>query len=86
VVADKAYDADHIRETVRAAGAEAVIPPRRHRREPVPYDRAAYKLRNAAERFRGGLKQRRRPATRYEETARNFLGFVQPACLMDVLR
>jgi transposase len=86
VVADRAYDADAIREAVRAAGAEAVIPPRRHRRQAIPYDRAAYKWRNAAERFWGRVKQCRRVATRYEKTARNFLAFVQLACLMDVLR
>lgn len=43
VVADRAYDADHIREAIRAAGAEAVIPPRQCRREMIPYDRAAYR-------------------------------------------
>jgi transposase len=86
VIADKAYDADRIREAVRAAGAEPVIPPRRHRRKPAPYDRVAYKLRNAVERFVGRLKQCRRIATRYEKTARNFLGFVQLACLLDILK
>ena len=86
VVADKAYDAGHIREAARAAGAEAVIPPRRCRRVPIPYDRSAYRLRNAVERFVGRLKQCRRIATRYEKTARNFLGFVQLACLIDVLK
>ena len=86
VIADRAYDADHIRERIASAGAEAVIPPRRHRRVAIPYDRAAYKWRNAVERFVGRIKQCRRIATRYEKTARNFLGFVQLACLLDVLK
>ena len=86
MIADRAYDADRIRDVIRAAGAEPVIPPRRHRLKPVPYDGAAYKLRNAVERFVGRLKQCRRIATRYEKTARNFLGFVQLACLLDVLK
>jgi putative transposase len=86
VIADKAYDADHIREAVRESGAEVVIPPRRCRRVAIPYDPLAYKLRNAVERFVGRLKQCRRIATRYEKTARNFLGFVHLACLLDVLK
>lgn len=86
VIADKAYDADHIRQTVRQAGAEVVIPPRRCRRVPISYDRCAYKLRNVIERLVGRLKQCRRIATRYEKTASNFLGFVQLACLLDVLK
>ena len=86
MIADKAYDADHIREAVRQAGAEAVIPPRRCRRVAIAYDRGAYKLRNVIERLVGRLKQCRRIATRYEKTATNFLGFVQLACLLDVLK
>jgi transposase len=86
VIADKAYGSDHIRETVRQAGAEGVIPPRRCRRMPIPYDRCAYKLRNVVERLVGRLKQCRRIATRYEKTAKNFLGFVQLACLLDILK
>ena len=86
VVADRAYDVDHIREKIVSIGAEPVIPPRRHRRVPIPYDGLAYKWRNAVERFVGRLKQCRRLATRYEKTARNFLGFVQLACLLDVLK
>jgi transposase len=53
---------------------------------PILYDRCAYKLRNVVERLVGRLKQCRRIATRYEKTARNFLGFVQLACLLDVLK
>ena len=86
VVADRAYDVDHIREKIVSIGAEVVIPPRRHRRVPISYDRPAYKWRNAVERFVGRLKQCSRIATRYEKTARNFLGFVQLACLLDVLK
>ena len=86
MIADRAYDVDHIRDAIRAAGAEPVIPPRRHRRVAIAYDRCAYKLRNVVERLVGRLKQCRRIATRYEKTARNFLGFVQLACLLDVLK
>jgi len=86
VIADRAYDVDHIREKIVSIGAEPVIPPRRHRRVAIPYDAAVYKLRNVVERFVGRLKQCRRIATRYEKTARNFLGFVHLACLLDILK
>jgi len=36
VIADKAYDADPFRETIKASGAEPVIPSRSNRKE--PYD------------------------------------------------
>jgi transposase len=42
--------------------------------------------RNVVERFVGRLKQCRRLAARYEKTPRKFLGFVQLACLLHVLK
>jgi transposase len=81
VVADRAYAAGHIREAIARAGAEAIIPLRRHRRAAIPYDRAAYRWRNAARRFWGRLKQCRRIAARHDEFASHVLGFVHLACL-----
>lgn len=45
-----------------------------------------YRERNLAERFFSRLKQRRRVATRYEKTARNFLAFAQIAATRLLLR
>jgi transposase len=40
VLADKAYDADaRVIEPLRAAGKQAVIPPKKNRKEARPYDR-----------------------------------------------
>ena len=39
VGADRAYDSDAIRQMIRAAGKEAVIPPRANRVEPPEYDK-----------------------------------------------
>ena len=39
VGADKAYDSDAIREALRKAGKEAVIPPRSNRLKPAEYDK-----------------------------------------------
>lgn len=84
VVADKGYDADANRAAVRKAGAEPCIPPRRNRTERVEYDRHLYRERNGVERFFGRIKRYRRVATRYDKTARNFLGFVWLAAI-DIL-
>lgn len=76
VVADKAYDSDKLIAQIEAQGATPVIPPREKRTEARDYDREDYKKRNVVERFINTMKQSRRVATRYEKTARNFLGFV----------
>jgi len=51
VIADAAYDADALRETIVAQGAVAVIRPRNNRVEDRPYDKEVYKRRNVIERF-----------------------------------
>jgi len=76
VIADKAYDSDDLIEQIESQGATPVIPSRANRTQPRTYDREEYKKRNIVERFINVLKQSRRVATRYEKTARNFLGFV----------
>jgi transposase len=84
-IADKAYDSDPFIVEIESTGAEAVIPPRSNRTEERPYDKEAYKGRNVVERLINVLKQCRRVATRYEKTARNFLGFVQLASIFVLL-
>lgn len=76
VIADKGYDSDAFIDAIKARGAEPVIPPRSNRTEERAYDKNEYKKRNAVERFINTLKHCRRVATRYEKTARNFLGMV----------
>ena len=67
-------------------GAEAVIPPKKNRKVPREYDKHLYKERKKVEWFINLIKQYRRVATRYEKTARNFLGFVHVASIMVLLR
>ena len=66
VIADKGYDADHLHQAIRDAGAEPVIPAKSNRREQRPPDKTLYKERNLIKRFFNKLKQFRRVATRYE--------------------
>ena len=80
VVGDKGYDADALVALIHAAGAVAVIPPRRNRTEQRDYDRHVYKDRNLVERFFCRLKQFRRIATRYEKRARNFTSMLNLTC------
>lgn len=74
VLGDKGYDSDAFAKAVEDRGAEVVIPPRSNRKAPREYDPVVYKERNKVERCINRLKQFRRVATRYEKTARNFLG------------
>ena len=58
------------------AGKTIVIPPRSARNVQREYDRHLYKARHLIENFFARLKQYRCIATRYDKTARNFLGAV----------
>jgi len=85
-IGDKGYDSDRLVEVIESQGAEAVIPPKKNRKEPRSYDAHIYKERNKVERFINLMKQYRRVATRYEKTGRNFLGFIYVAAIMILLR
>ena len=80
VIADKAYDAQaRVIEPLLKAGKAVVIPPRGTRKEQRDYDRHLYKARHLIENFFARLKQYRCIATRYDKTARNFLGAIHLA-------
>jgi transposase len=76
ILADKAYDADHLREPLEVQSTEVVIPSTRARRRPYPLNRRAYRRRNVIERMFGRMKDWRRIATRYDRLARNFLSAI----------
>ena len=86
VMADTAYDADHFRAAIVAAGAIAVIPNSPSRASKLPFDRDLYKERHLVECCFSKLKQFRRVATRYEKTARNFLAVVTIAATILWIR
>lgn len=75
-IADKAYDSDAVIAAIRAKGMTPMIPSRSNRKTPREHDSHAYKERHLVEFFFNRLKQYRRVATRYEKTAKNFLGMV----------
>ena len=86
VLADRAYDADRLMDAILDAGAEPVIPPRRHRKHQHAYDKALYEECNVIERFFIKLKQFRRVATRYDKLLINFMGFVKIAAITIIPR
>ncbi len=73
LLADRGYDARHLRELIAERGAEAVIPSTRSRKRPIPHNANAYRARNLAERLWCRLKDWRRLATRYDKLASNYL-------------
>lgn len=80
VIADKAYDAEvRVIEPLQQAGKTLVIPQRITHPRQREYDRHMYKARHLIENFFARLKQYRAIATRYDKTARNFLGAIHLA-------
>jgi transposase len=73
VIADKGYDADHLRSYLPERGVEPVIPNKANRKRLFAFDAERYGLRNLIERAFCHLKDFRAVATRYDKTARNFL-------------
>jgi len=72
LIADRAYDADHLTVPLRERGVNIVIPSTSSRRQAIPHDVDAYKRRNLVERFFCRLKSFRGIATRYDKLAINF--------------
>ena len=85
LLADKAYDADTLIETLTQHKITPVIPPKSNRKVQRACDYALYCERNLVERFFNKLKHFRAIATRYDKLARNFLAGVQLASAMILL-
>ncbi|BDX00671.1 hypothetical protein MACH15_24230 [Maricaulis maris] len=73
LIADKGYDANAIRKSLRQAGKVPVIPGRSNRKRKIVYDKARYRDRHLVENAFCRIKDFRRVATRYDKLARNFL-------------
>jgi transposase len=77
LLADKAYDAqERVLDLLHNAGVQAVIPPKKNRKDQRGYDEELYKARHRIENFFAKLKQFRGIATRYDKRATTFLGAV----------
>ena len=72
LLADKAFDANWLREDIELRGAQAVIPPRKHRKAQIDYDTEMYKWRHLVENYFAKIKEFRGIATRYDKTDESF--------------
>lgn len=72
LLADKAYDTDGIRQTLRSLRVEACIPAKSNRKMKVHHDEVLYKKRSIIEIMFGRLKDWRGIATRYCRCAHTF--------------
>lgn len=76
VIADRGYDANRFRTTLRDQGTIPIIPGRRNRKRTIQYDERRYRDRWRVEAMFCRLKDFRRVATRYDKLARNYLSAV----------
>jgi transposase len=86
VIADKAYDANSLLDTIADNEAAAVIPPRTDRLEQREFDRHLYKERHLVECFINKIKWYRHIFTRYDKLAQRFSAFLHLAGALIWLR
>ncbi len=68
LMADKAFDADHLREALDERHAQAIILAKRNRKIHIPHDEEAYRWRHLIENYFSKIKQFRAVNTRYDKT------------------
>ena len=86
---DKGYRADWIDDYLLDLDILPVIPSKGNEdrdARPVEFDKTVYRQRNIVERLIGWLKECRRVFSRYEKTAKNFLGMIHMAFIQRYLR
>ena len=81
LIADKGYDSDEIIELAENMNMQAVIPPRKNRKQQREYDTYLYRLRHLVENAFLHLKQWRGIATRYAKNTASFLAAVHIRCI-----
>jgi transposase len=86
LMADRAYDSDALRQTMKAPGAWANIKPMPGRVKVPAFSPFLYRYRNLVERFFNKLKHFRAVATRYEKHAANYLALLKLASTRIWLR
>lgn len=86
VLADKAYDADSVRELIQERGGAPNIPDRRNRLVRHCFSPELYKARNRVERFFNKIKHLRRIATRFDKYAESYLAMLKLAAVRLWLR
>ena len=83
VLADKAYDSNHLRKYIEENGGTPNIVPIGSRKAPVLYDKELGRRRRLVENFFCRIKSYRRVATRYDKLAKTYMGFVTLSAIAD---
>jgi transposase len=86
LIADRAYDANWLRDAMAERGAWANVRQLSTRKSTFAFNSWVYRQRNAVERFFNKLKHFRAVATRYDKRDDNFLASVQLASIRIWLR
>ena len=85
VVGDRGFASERLRGRIRAMRATPAIPAKKNE-APVRCPAFIYRHRNRIERLWARLKEWRAVATRYEKTARSFMGVLCLAAARDWLK
>ena len=85
-LADRAFDANWLRDALTGAGIKPVIPPKSNRRVPAEFDREVYKWRHLIENFFAKLKEYRGIAMRCRKTDESFSASISLAATVIQLR
>lgn len=89
LIGDRAYDSDPLDEQLREEGIEMIAPHKSNRKERKTQDRRRlrrYERRWIVGRFFSWLQWQRRLVVRWEYYSANFLGFIQPASIVILLK
>ena len=82
LIADRAYDADRVREWAKLRGTTPCIPAKTLRKLHIPHDKGQYRLRSRIEIMFGRLKDWRRIATRYDRCADLYFATITIAAIV----
>ncbi len=82
VIADRGYDADHLRDWLKNQGATPCIPPRKNRKIQHEYDTEPYKTRNIVERMFNRLKDWRQSSLGTFRGAETFVAAAHIAAIV----
>lgn len=86
LLADRAFDANWLREALSTAKIEAVIPPKSNRRFPAEFDKETYKWRHLIENFFQKIKEYRGIATRFCKTDTSYTALISLAATVIRLK
>ena len=86
LLADRAFDADWLRNDLQDRGITPVTPPKSNRRFPSEFDKETYQGRHLIENYFGNLRENRAIAMRSCETDLRFKAFISLAATIFHLR